>query len=275
MLPDKVDITVALHIASLVDACKVHRGCPLPQNPQSFPLCRQRFLHAAPTDAVVLAMLRSGHPPDPPLESLPGHPYREAPTKPYTDSTCTLCHSDVTSPEVPSSDRDLPWLHSINRLLLRPACGPGRHPVSHCRSGRLLLTSVWLRYHHCLDVLFADLWINPSSLASSCAPSTHLYPDFLRLLADPLGFEHPPLGIPVATRNRSWLDIIAATSCFLHYVCPTPSPPPPPLTSALACAAPSSVDSATTMDSLDCSQACVLLGSPSATPARVGTQTYS
>jgi hypothetical protein len=34
------------------------------------------------------------------------------------DSTCTWCHSDVTPPCVPSTVRDLPWLHLIHRLLL-------------------------------------------------------------------------------------------------------------------------------------------------------------
>jgi hypothetical protein len=43
-------------------------------------------------------------------------------------------------------------------------------------------------------------------------PSTHLYAGFLYLLADPLGFEDPPLGILVATWTRLWLDIFAVTA---------------------------------------------------------------
>jgi hypothetical protein len=31
--PDKVDITAALHMASLVDEYRSHSGCPLPSNP--------------------------------------------------------------------------------------------------------------------------------------------------------------------------------------------------------------------------------------------------
>jgi hypothetical protein len=41
-----------------------------------------------------------------------------------------LAIADVTSPQVPSSDRDLPWLHIVHQLLLCPTCGPWRHPVS-------------------------------------------------------------------------------------------------------------------------------------------------
>jgi hypothetical protein len=97
---------------------------------------------------------------------------------------------NVTSPEVPSSDHDLPWLHIIYRLLLCPACSSGRRPVSYFCSDMLLLTSDWPRYHSRLDVPLADLRIHPLGQA----PSTHLYTDFLCLLADPLGFEDPPQG---------------------------------------------------------------------------------
>jgi hypothetical protein len=91
-------------------------------------------------------------------------------------------------------------------------------------------------------------WTHSGGPASCCAPSTHLYTGFLCLLADPLGFEDPPPGIPVAARNRCWLDIVAVTSCFLHCGSPTPYPLPPPLTPARACSTPSSVGSATTVD---------------------------
>jgi hypothetical protein len=103
----------------------------------------------------------------------------------------------------------------------------------------------------------------------SCAPSTHLLTNFLCLLADPLGVECPPLDIPVAARICCLLDIMAATTHFLHCVCPTPFPPPPPLPPVHACSTPSSVDSTTTMDSLACSHVSdpsFLLDSPSATP---------
>jgi hypothetical protein len=55
----------------------------------------------------------------------------------------------------------------------------------------------------------------PSSLLCRCADQTlrsgnllcaHLYTDILCLLADPLDFEDPPLGIPVAARTRRWMD---------------------------------------------------------------------
>jgi hypothetical protein len=66
-----------------------------------------------------------------------------------------------------------------------------------------------------------------------------------------------PPSIPVATRNRCWLDVIAAMARLLRCVRPTPAPMPPPLSLLCACATPSSVDSTTTWDSLDCSQASV------------------
>jgi hypothetical protein len=36
-------------------------------------------------------------------------------------------------------------------------------------------------------------------------PSGPLYTDFLCLLADPLGFEDPPPGFPVAEQTHRWL----------------------------------------------------------------------
>jgi hypothetical protein len=87
-------------------------------------------------------MFRRGHLPDLPLDSLLGHPDHPAPAKPFTDSTCTWCPSDVTSPEVPSSERDLPWLRVVHCLLHCPAHGPGRDPVSHFCFEVLLLTGL-------------------------------------------------------------------------------------------------------------------------------------
>jgi hypothetical protein len=85
----------------------------------------------------------------------------------------------------------------------------------------LLLTSDWPRYHLHIDILFADGRIHPSALASSCVPSSHLSAYSFCLLADPLGFEDPPSGIPGPKRTCCWLDIIAVTECFRRCVCPT------------------------------------------------------
>jgi hypothetical protein len=49
-------------------------------------------------------------------------------------------------------------------------------------------------------------------------------------------------------------------------LCPAPSPLTPPRPSAHACFTCCSADSATTLDSLSCSRASVLIGSPSETP---------
>jgi hypothetical protein len=43
---------------------------------------------------------------------------------------------------VPTSDRDLPWLHIVHHLLLCPPCLSGRRPVSHFCSDMLLLTDL-------------------------------------------------------------------------------------------------------------------------------------
>jgi hypothetical protein len=43
---------------------------------------------------------------------------------------------------------------------------------------------------------------------------------FLCLLADPLGFEDPPLGASVAAWTCCWLDIIAVSARFLLCACP-------------------------------------------------------
>jgi hypothetical protein len=72
-------------------------------------------------------------------------PDSPAPATPHTDSTCPWCLSEVTVPEVPSSDRELPWLHIIHRL---PLClaGLGRPPLFQFCSEMLLLTSDWPHY---------------------------------------------------------------------------------------------------------------------------------
>jgi hypothetical protein len=49
------------------------------------------------------------------------------------------CAIDVTPGKVPHSAYDLPWLHIAHRLLLCPACSPGRHPVSQLSFEKLLL----------------------------------------------------------------------------------------------------------------------------------------
>jgi hypothetical protein len=92
-------------------------------------------------------------------------------------------------------------------------------------------------------------------------------PDFLCLLPDPLGFEDPPPGFPVAEQTRRWSDMLAATACFLRSMCrslspTTPSQPP-------ACYAPCTTDTATTSDSKEdptASISSVLLGSPFVSP---------
>jgi hypothetical protein len=77
-------------------------GSPLPRRThRPFPLCHQGYLQAAPANAAVLAMLRSGHLPESPLDDLPGHPDRLAPAKSCTDSICTWCHSGMTLPKSP------------------------------------------------------------------------------------------------------------------------------------------------------------------------------
>jgi hypothetical protein len=129
----------------------------------------------------------------------------------------------------------------------------------------LPLTFDWPRYHRCLGVLLTDLRMHTSGRASSCAPSSQLYTDFLCLLANLLGFEVLPPDTPVDTQTRCWLDIIAATARFLRSVGPTPFPMTPPLP-AHTCSTPSSADSTTTMDSLDCLRASACLTSPSENP---------
>jgi hypothetical protein len=133
----------------------------------------------------------------------------------------------------------------------------------------LRLTSDWPHYHCCLGILFADLNIHPLAPASSCAPSAPLYTDFLCLLADPLGFEDPPSGFPVAEQTHRLLAMLAVKACFLRSMCPalplaTPCQPP-----AHTCSTPCTTDTATTLDSLvgpPASVTSVLLGSPVMSP---------
>jgi hypothetical protein len=161
------------------------------------------------------------------------------------------------SPQSAYAARHLPCLHTFHRLILCPTCGQGHHPVSQFGSELLLLTSHWHPYRRRIDILFTDLRIHPSGLASSSAPSSHLYIEFLCLLADPLGFEDLPPGVSIEARTGCWLDILAVMACFFCCVCPTPSPLTPPLYHAPIFCTPSSADSNTTimMDSLDCSHA--------------------
>jgi hypothetical protein len=176
------------------------------------------------------------------------------PTNPSTDST--WCHSIVTSSQVPSSECDVPWLHIVHQLLPCPACVPGHRPASHFCVDTLLPTSEWPHYHNHLDVLLANLRIHPSCLASFCAPSTLPHVDSACLLI--FLFGNPPLGIPAATRNCCWLDIIEAMPVS-YVVCALLLPPLlPRLSPVHAGAATGSLDSAISTDSLDCSQASLL-----------------
>jgi hypothetical protein len=158
---------------------------------------------------------------------------------------------------VPSSARDLPWLHSVHRLLLCPACcwAP---TVSHLCSDMLLLASDWSCYHHRLDILFtdADVRIHPSGSLSSRAEPL-ISTDFLCLLADPLGFEDPSLGIPVTAWTRYLSNILAVAARLLGCVRPALSPLTPPRSPERACSTPPPAQTRTTMDSLDCSRASV------------------
>jgi hypothetical protein len=113
---------------------------------------------------------------------------------------------NVTPLEEPSSVRDLPWLHIVHRLLLCPAFGTGCHPVFHFYSGNVAADTNWPRCHR-LDVLFVDLQIQPSALASSYAPSTHLYTTFLCLL------------IPLVLRTASGYPSRRTDSLLVGYHC--------------------------------------------------------
>jgi hypothetical protein len=135
-VPDKVDITVTLQMASLVDAYEAHSRCPLSKNPCLRPYAPNTALPRicintsstvgalagrtnpsrsadsgtcrleVPADAAVLAMFRSGH--------LPGPPWLVCQVvlitwlTPNTVDTCTRSHSVATPSEVPYSARDLP-----------------------------------------------------------------------------------------------------------------------------------------------------------------------
>jgi hypothetical protein len=62
-------------------ACRTHKP---------FPLCRPWYLQATPADAAVFAMFRSGHLPEPDLDSLHGPPDSPAPATPHTDFHLSL-----------------------------------------------------------------------------------------------------------------------------------------------------------------------------------------
>jgi hypothetical protein len=130
----------------------------------------------------------------------------------------------------------------------------------------LLLSLDWPHYPCPLGILFDGCNINPSAPAFSCTPVASLHTDFLRLLADPLGFKDPPVGLSVAEHFHRWLDMLAAPACFLCSMRPalspmTPSQPPP-----RTCSTPCTIDTCTTLGSMDASVASVLLGSPVESP---------
>jgi hypothetical protein len=133
----------------------------------------------------------------------------------------------------------------------------------------LLLTLGW-PHHHCrLGILFAGLIIPPSAPASSCMPFLPLNTNFSCLLADPLGFEDPPTGVPVAEQTHRWLAMLAVTACFLRSMCPALSPATPPHPPAHTCSTPRTAGTATTLDSLVGPPAAVtfvLLGSAAMSP---------
>jgi hypothetical protein len=76
-----------------------------------------------------------------------------------------------------------------------------------------LLSSDWPHYHCHLGVLLliststSQLWHPPARLPT--LPLT-----FSVCGLDPLGFEDPPPGFPVAERTRHCLDMLAAMACF-------------------------------------------------------------
>jgi hypothetical protein len=204
--------------------------------------------------------------PRPTLDGLPGPPDSPTPVKPHTDSTCLLCHSEATLPDVSSSAHDLPWLHIIHHLFMCPA-GPGRPPLFQFGSKMLLLTSDWPHYHCRLGILFADINIHPSAPACSCTLFTPLYTDFLCLHADPLEVENPPPGFLAAEQKHRWLDPLATMACFLRIKCPALSHATP----APACSAPCTASTAITLDSMygpPASITSVLVCSPVVSPGR-------
>jgi hypothetical protein len=124
---------------------------------------------------------------------VPGHPIRLASANPSTASTCTWRHFDTTPPEEPYSAHDIPWLHTIHRLLLCLAFRPGRFPVPQFCSEMLPLA--WTR----LSIIAALLPIygtSPQFQPSPCAPFTHLYTGFLCLLT-----------YPMALRTQLWVSL--------------------------------------------------------------------
>jgi hypothetical protein len=78
-----------------------------------------------------------------PAWMVPGHPNRLASANPSTASTCTWRHFDTTPPDEPYSAHDLPWLHTIHRLLLCLAFRPGSFSVPQFCSEMLPLA--WAR----------------------------------------------------------------------------------------------------------------------------------
>jgi hypothetical protein len=192
------------------------RGGPLALRAHKpFPICRHWYLESPPADAVVLAMLRSGHLPTAfPSDSLntPGNPAAHL----HGDSTCPWCHSDVHLGENTPLERDLPWLHIVHCLLACTAWGPRQPHVSRFCSELLLTTLDWSCYRRRLDSLLINLGIHPQAQGPCCAPTTLLYTDLLCLLADPPGFEDPPPCVPISVRTQCWRTMIACTARFLR-----------------------------------------------------------
>jgi hypothetical protein len=151
----------------------------------------------------------------------------QLPPTPVLFSPYTWCHSDVTSPEMPAFCHATMAANCPPPAPL-PCLRPWASSFFHFCFDILLWTFDWPRCHHRLYVL---LPIYPFGPASYCAPSTHLCPDFLCLLADPLGFEDPPPGVPVA-RTRRWLEkyslqqqpVSYAVCALLHPSCHLPYP---------------------------------------------------
>jgi hypothetical protein len=115
-------------------------------------LCRQLYLHAFLTDAVLLVIFRSGRLPDPPLTALPGHPDHLAPANLCADSICTWCHSL-------RSDLFCPWSPGCTLSIVCSSTLPaaqGAIPFPNSVYKLLLLTSGWPCFHCRLDVPITD-----------------------------------------------------------------------------------------------------------------------
>jgi hypothetical protein len=163
-------------------ACRAHKP---------FPLYQQWYV-GIPTGLSCgccdLTLFGSGHHPDPPWmvcqvilisRLLP------------TPSLIPPVPSQYDCSDVPPA-RDLSWL-CVHCLLLGPACGPGRHPVSVETS---LLTSDWPHYHNHLEVLILTIDGSTPQLP---------YPPVFSPLTSTLTFSACAL-IPLVLRIRLWVS---------------------------------------------------------------------